>query len=60
MAGPETANQRSIGNASDLLSESDKKSATALREARRLFYVGVTRPGKERTLIFESIITRRG
>ena len=40
-------------NASDLPSERDKKSATALREARRLFYVGVTRPRKELSLIFQ-------
>jgi DNA helicase-2/ATP-dependent DNA helicase PcrA len=33
-------------NAGDLPSERDKKNATALREARRLFYVGVTRPAK--------------
>lgn len=40
-------------NASDLPSERDRKSATALREARRLFYVGVTRPRKELSLIFQ-------
>lgn len=40
-------------NASDLPSERDKRSATALREARRLFYVGVTRPRKELSLIFQ-------
>jgi DNA helicase II / ATP-dependent DNA helicase PcrA len=40
-------------NASDLPSERDKKSTTALREARRLFYVGVTRPRKELSLIFQ-------
>jgi DNA helicase-2/ATP-dependent DNA helicase PcrA len=40
-------------NASDLPSERDKKSVTALREARRLFYVGVTRPRKELSLIFQ-------
>lgn len=40
-------------NANDLPSERDKKSATALREARRLFYVGVTRPRKELSLIFQ-------
>jgi DNA helicase-2/ATP-dependent DNA helicase PcrA len=33
-------------NAGDLPSERDKKNATALREASRLFYVGVTRPAK--------------
>lgn len=40
-------------NASDLPSERDKKSPIALREARRLFYVGVTRPRKELSLIFQ-------
>jgi ATP-dependent DNA helicase UvrD/PcrA len=40
-------------NASDLPNERDKKSATALREVRRLFYVGVTRPRKELSLIFQ-------
>lgn len=42
-------------NASDLPSERDKKSPTALREARRLFYVGVTRPRKELCLIFQEL-----
>jgi DNA helicase-2/ATP-dependent DNA helicase PcrA len=40
-------------NANDLPSERDKKSAAALREARRLFYVGVTRPRKELIPIFQ-------
>lgn len=31
----------------------DKKSDQALREARRLFYVGVTRPRKELCLVFQ-------
>lgn len=40
-------------NLSDLPSDRDKKSAKSLREARRLFYVGVTRPRKELSLIFQ-------
>lgn len=40
-------------NASDLPIERDKRSTTALREARRLFYVGVTRPRKELSLVFQ-------
>lgn len=31
----------------------DNKSAVAIREARRLFYVGVTRPRKELCLVYE-------
>ncbi len=40
-------------NASDFPSDRDKRSTTGLREARRLFYVGVTRPRKELSLIFQ-------
>jgi DNA helicase-2/ATP-dependent DNA helicase PcrA len=40
-------------NASDIPSDRDKRSAAGLREARRLFYVGVTRPRKELSLIFQ-------
>jgi len=40
-------------NAGDFPSDRDKKSATSLREARRLFYVGVTRPRKELSLIYQ-------
>ena len=40
-------------NAGDFPSDRDKRSATGLREARRLFYVGVTRPRKELSLIFQ-------
>lgn len=40
-------------NASDFPSDRDKRSATGLREARRLFYVGATRPRKELSLIFQ-------
>lgn len=40
-------------NASDFPSDRDKRTATALREARRLFYVGVTRPRKELSLVFQ-------
>ena len=40
-------------NASDIPSERDKRNAAELREARRLFYVGVTRPRKELSLIFQ-------
>jgi superfamily I DNA/RNA helicase len=37
----------------DRLSTSDKKSAGALREARRLFYVGVARPRKEMAIVYQ-------
>lgn len=40
-------------NASDIPSNRDKKSPGALREARRLFYVGVTRPRKELAIVFQ-------
>ncbi|MCV9937692.1 ATP-dependent helicase [Boseaceae bacterium BT-24-1] len=40
-------------NASNFPSDRDKRSATGLREARRLFYVGVTRPRKELNLVFQ-------
>lgn len=39
-------------NASDIPSRRDEKSAAALREARRLFYVGVTRPRKELSIVY--------
>ncbi len=38
-------------NANDIPSNRDKKSPGALREARRLFYVGVTRPRKELSIV---------
>ena len=34
-------------------SQRDQKSAGALREARRIFYVGVTRPRKELAIIYQ-------
>jgi DNA helicase-2/ATP-dependent DNA helicase PcrA len=40
-------------NNGGLPSSRDKRSGTALREARRLFYVGVTRPKKELCLIYQ-------
>jgi DNA helicase-2/ATP-dependent DNA helicase PcrA len=40
-------------NASDIPSNRDRKSARALREARRLFYVGVTRPRKELAIVYQ-------
>lgn len=40
-------------NASDLPSDRDRKNLTAIREARRLFYVGVTRPRRELSIIFQ-------
>lgn len=39
-------------NAGDIPSRRDEKSAGALREARRLFYVGVTRPRKELAIVY--------
>jgi DNA helicase-2/ATP-dependent DNA helicase PcrA len=39
-------------NASDIPSERDKRTPASLREARRLFYVGVTRPKKHLSLIY--------
>lgn len=40
-------------NAEDFPSWRDKKSERAMREARRLFYVGVTRPREVLCLVFE-------
>lgn len=40
-------------NRSDIPNWRDNKSHKALREARRLFYVGVTRPRKELCLVFQ-------
>ncbi len=40
-------------NVSDIPSERDSRSPTSLREARRLFYVGVTRPKKHLSLIYQ-------
>lgn len=40
-------------NHSDIPNGRDNKSPRALREARRLFYVGVTRPRKELWLVFQ-------
>jgi DNA helicase-2/ATP-dependent DNA helicase PcrA len=40
-------------NTGDIPSSRDKKSPGALREARRLFYVGVTRPRKELAIVFQ-------
>lgn len=40
-------------NASDLPNDRDQRSLASLREARRLFYVGVTRPRKELSLVFQ-------
>lgn len=40
-------------NAGDIPSNRDKKSPGDLREARRLFYVGVTRPRKELAIVFQ-------
>lgn len=39
-------------NVGDIPSWHDEKSAGALREARRLFYVGVTRPRKELSVVY--------
>lgn len=39
-------------SADDIPNSRDKKSPNALREARRLFYVGVTRPRKELTIVY--------
>lgn len=39
-------------NAGDIPSRRDEKSAAALREARRLFYVGVTRPRNELSIVY--------
>ncbi len=40
-------------NANDIPSNRDKRSPAALREARRLFYVGVTRPRKELAIVYQ-------
>ncbi|MBB3879133.1 3'-5' exonuclease [Sphingomonas pseudosanguinis] len=40
-------------NAGDIPSNRDKKSPGSLREARRLFYVSVTRPRKELAIVFQ-------
>ncbi|MBP0440330.1 ATP-dependent helicase [Tianweitania sediminis] len=40
-------------NASDMPSTRDKSSPGSLREARRLFYVGVTRPKKHLSLVYQ-------
>ncbi len=40
-------------NADAMPSYQDKKSTNALREARRLFYVGVTRPRKELNIVYQ-------
>jgi len=40
-------------NASDIPSNRDRRSVASLREARRLFYVGVTRPRKELSIVYQ-------
>lgn len=40
-------------NVDDMPSSRDKKLPEALREARRLFYVGVTRPRKELSIVYQ-------
>lgn len=40
-------------NVGDIPSNRDKKSPRSVREARRLFYVGVTRPRKELAIVFQ-------
>lgn len=40
-------------NANDIPNNRDKRSPGALREARRLFYVGVTRPRKELSIVYQ-------
>lgn len=40
-------------NAGDIPSRRDQKSPGAFREARRLFYVGVTRPRKELSIVYQ-------
>lgn len=40
-------------NAGEIPNSRDEKSPTALREARRLFYVGVTRPRKELSIVYQ-------
>ncbi|QHO73858.1 hypothetical protein ACH79_15490 [Bradyrhizobium sp. CCBAU 051011] len=40
-------------NESELPDNRDRRSQSSLREARRLFYVGVTRPRKHLCLVFQ-------
>nr|WP_256448143.1 ATP-dependent helicase [Lysobacter sp. MMG2] len=40
-------------NAGDMPDRRDSRSEAGLREARRLFYVGVTRPRKELSIVFQ-------
>ncbi|WP_163614906.1 3'-5' exonuclease, partial [Klebsiella pneumoniae] len=40
-------------NNTDFPSDRDKRTPAGLREARRLFYVGVTRPKKHLSLVFQ-------
>lgn len=40
-------------NGGDMPSNRDRRSPGALREARRLFYVGVTRPRKELSIVYQ-------
>ena len=40
-------------NSGDIPSKRDSASAASLREARRLFYVGVTRPRKELSIVYQ-------
>ena len=40
-------------NKSDIPNARDNRSISALREARRLFYVGVTRPRRELSLVYQ-------
>jgi DNA helicase-2/ATP-dependent DNA helicase PcrA len=40
-------------NASDLPNDRDRRNDTSLRDARRSFYVGVTRPRKELCLVYQ-------
>ena len=40
-------------NGSELPDNRDRRSQSSLREARRLFYVGVTRPRKQLCLVFQ-------
>lgn len=40
-------------NAGAIPSQRDQKTPSALREARRLFYVGVTRPRKELAIVYQ-------
>ncbi|WP_352708440.1 3'-5' exonuclease [Mesorhizobium sp. M0598] len=40
-------------NATDIPSERDSRTPAGIREARRLFYVGVTRPKRYLSLIYQ-------